>query len=57
MIEILRECMWEECVGSRSVGWPWKKWINTVKDCLKKQVWMSGKQRAWCMMGVNGEGV
>ena len=26
----------EECAGSRSVGGPWKRWIDTVKDCLKK---------------------
>ena len=26
-----------ECAGSRSVGSPWKRWINTVKDCLKKR--------------------
>ena len=22
---------------SHSVGRPWKRWINTVKDCLKKE--------------------
>ena len=26
-----------ECVDSRSVGRPWKKWINAMKDCLKKR--------------------
>ena len=26
-----------ECSGSRSVGRPRKRWINTVKDCLKKR--------------------
>ena len=26
-----------ECAGSRSVGRPWKRWIDTVKDCLKKR--------------------
>ena len=26
-----------ECVGSRSVGRLWKKWIDTVKECLKKR--------------------
>ena len=25
-----------ECAGSRSVGRPRKRWIDTVKDCLKK---------------------
>ena len=26
-----------ECAGSRSVGRPRNKWIDTVKDCLKKK--------------------
>ena len=26
-----------ECAGSRSVDRPRKRWINTVKDCLKKR--------------------
>ena len=25
------------CAGSRSVGWPWKRWIDTLKVCLKKR--------------------
>ena len=25
------------CAGSRSVGRPWRGWIDTVKDCLKKK--------------------
>ena len=25
-----------ECAGSRSVSRPRKRWINTVKDCLRK---------------------
>ena len=24
-----------ECTGKRSVGRPQKKWVDTVKDCLK----------------------
>ena len=28
----------EECAGSRSVGMPWKRWIDTVKDCLRERV-------------------
>ena len=24
-----------ECAGSHSVGRPWKRWIDTMKDCLK----------------------
>ena len=27
----------EECADSRSVGRPRKRWIDTVKDCLKKR--------------------
>ena len=42
----------EECAGSRSVGWPQKRCIDTVKDCLKKKF---GKQGKWFMTGVNGE--
>ena len=26
-----------EWASSRSVGKPWKKWIDTVKECLKKR--------------------
>ena len=26
-----------ECAGSRSVGMPRKRWIDTVKECLKKK--------------------
>ena len=26
-----------ECVGNRSVGRPRKRWIDTVKECLKKR--------------------
>ena len=26
-----------ECTGSRSVGRPWQRWIDTVKDYLKKR--------------------
>ena len=25
------------CVSIRSVGRPWKRWIDTVKECLKKR--------------------
>ena len=47
-----------ECACSRSVGRPWKRWIDTVKDCLKKrEFWMSSKQGEWCMIRVNTEGL
>ena len=26
-----------ECAGSRSMGRPRKRWINTVKGCLRKR--------------------
>ena len=26
-----------ECTGSHSVGRPWKRWIDTLKECLKKK--------------------
>ena len=26
-----------ECAGSRSVGRPRKRWIDTMKECLKKK--------------------
>ena len=26
-----------ECASSRSVGRPWKKWIDTVEECLRKK--------------------
>ena len=26
-----------ECSGSRSVGRPWKRWIDIVKECLKRR--------------------
>ena len=29
------------------VAQPWKRWIYTVQECLRKKVWMSGKQREW----------
>ena len=45
-----------ECAGNRSVGRPREKWIDTVKDCLHKEVWMSGKQREWRMI-VYGRGL
>ena len=46
-----------ECAGSRSVGRVRKKWIDTVKECLKKRVWRLGKQGEWCMIGVYGGGL
>ena len=46
-----------ECARRRSVGTPRKRWTDTVKDCLKKKVWMSLKQGEWCMIGLYGGGL
>ena len=47
MIRIVKRVYVGECAGSGSVGWPRKKWIDTVKHCFKKKVWISGKQGEW----------
>ena len=26
-----------ECAGNLSVGRPWKRWIDTIKECLRKK--------------------
>ena len=33
------------CAGSRSVGRPRKRWIDTMKDCLKKRGFNVGQAR------------
>ena len=33
-----------ECVGSRLVGCPRKRWIDSVNDCLKKRGLKLGKR-------------
>ena len=35
----------EECVGSRLVGRPRKRWIDSVNDCLKKRGLNVGQAR------------
>ena len=55
MTGLLRRSMWK-CVGGPLVGRPWKLWIDTMKF-LKKEVWMSGKQREWSRIRVNGRGL
>ena len=37
MILLLRVYI-EECAGSHSVGRQQKRWLDNVKDCLKKRV-------------------
>ena len=36
------------CAGSRPVGGPRMRWIDTMKDCLRKKVCTLGKQGEWC---------
>ena len=43
-----------ECAGSCSVGRPRKRWIDTVKDCLKKGGLDVRQARRVCMIGVYG---
>ena len=46
-----------ECVGSRLVGLPWKKWTDSANGSKKeKVVRMLGKQEGWCMIEMNGDG-
>ena len=35
-IGLPREVYVGECAGSRSAGRTWKRWFDTVKECLKK---------------------
>ena len=51
-----RVYIWE-CAGIYSVGSLQKRWTVSVIDCLKKEVWMSGKQGEWCITGVNAWGL
>ena len=36
-----------ECAGSRSVGRPRKRWIDTVKECLKRRGLDVRQARRW----------
>ena len=46
-----------EFAGSPSIGRLQKGWIDTMKECLKKEGWMSGKRGEWCRIEVNGGGL
>ena len=35
------------CAGSCSVGRMWKKWTDTMKECLRKRGLDAGKQGEW----------
>ena len=41
---IIKRVFVGECAGSCSVRQLQKRLIDTVKDCLKRDIWMSGKQ-------------
>ena len=46
-----------ECAGSRSVGRPWKRWIDTVKERLRKRaldVRQAKRMAGVCEGGMNG---
>ena len=45
-----------ECVGNHSMGRTWKRWIDTMKERLRKRG-LDVKQGEWCRMGVNGGGL
>ena len=49
----LRESYVRECAGSRSVGSPRKRWINTVKECLRK-IGLDVQQARRMFQGVGG---
>ena len=40
-----------ECAGSHSMGRPWKRWIDTVMECLRKRgldVWQARRMVGVC---------
>ena len=41
-----------ECAGSCSVDRLRKRWIDTLKECLKKRGLYVRQVRRWCMIGV-----
>ena len=46
-----------EWAGSRRVSRPRKRWIDTVKECLRKEVWKSGMLGEWSRIGGNARGL
>ena len=46
-----------ECVGNRSGSQKWKKWTDSLNDCLGKEVKMLPKQGNWCMIEVIEKGL
>ena len=54
-IESPRESMWESA-GSHSVGRPQKRWIDTMKEYLRKKRFRC-QAREWSRIGVKGRGL
>ena len=46
-----------QCPGSHSVGRLLKRWIDNMKECLKKRGLDVSKQKEWSLIGVNGRGL
>ena len=50
-----------EFTASSSAGQPRKEELKRYREGLfkkkEREVWMSGKQGEWCMIGVNGRGL
>ena len=46
-----------ESAGGHSVGRPRKRWIGTMKDCLRKRGLDVVKQGEWSRIGMNGGGL
>ena len=44
-----------EDAGTCSVSGSWKRWKDTVKECLRKRD--LGKEVEWCRVAVNGGGL
>ena len=47
----------EECAGSRSVGSPRKRWIYTVKECIRKRGLDVRQARKMVQDRMNGGGL
>ena len=45
------------CAGSRSVGKPQKRWIDTMKECLKKRGSVQDRSEWWGFVRGNAWGV
>ena len=45
------------CAGSRSVGRPRKRWIDTEKECLRNGGLDFRQARKSCRIGMNGGGL